>query len=87
MRAVRVQVKTPQVTPQVGHSETLAKRYAAVVEDLPEWDLATMWDAVLFGRGLTDERLRDRVEQLKALRDEVSRASARRRRDGSGDAA
>ncbi len=80
---------TPQATPQVGHSETVAARYAAVFLDLPEWDLALLWDAVLFRRPLVDGRLRDRLAALERLRDEVGRASAARNRnaDAGSDAA
>jgi len=65
----------------------IAERYAAVFLDLSEVEVAAIWTAVLFGRKPVDERLRRRVEQLVALRDDVGRASVARSRNGRSDAA
>ncbi len=55
----------------------IAERYAAVFLDLSEIEVAAIWTAVLFRRVPADERLRDRVERLQGLRDDVGRESAR----------
>lgn len=50
---------------------SIGARYAVIVAGLSETDIAAVWAATMFGRKPVDERLRDRVERLAALRDEV----------------
>ncbi len=67
----------------------IAARYASVFVNLTEMEIAAVWQAVLFRRVPADERLRDRVEHLERLRDDVGLESAARNRNANirGDAA
>lgn len=65
----------------------IAARYASVFLGLTESETAAIWQAVLFGRTPSDERLRGRIERLETLRDDVGRSSAARSRNGRSDAA
>ena len=53
-------------------------RYRAIVADLEPSDVTALWYAALSGRPV-DRALRDQLAQLNALRDDIGRASARRR--------
>jgi len=69
--------------------EEIAGRCARVFLGLTETEVAQVWVAVLFRRVPADERLRDRVEHIERLRDDVGRESAARNRSANvrGDAA
>lgn len=68
-------------------STQIVQRYAAIVDGLTEVEIASAWAASLFGRKPVEERLRDRVQQLEALRDAIGRESTARSRNGRSDAA
>ncbi len=66
---------------------SIGARYAVIVASLSETDIAAVWAATMFGRTPIDKRLRQRVERLAALRDDVGGASAARSRNRRSDAA
>ncbi len=66
---------------------SIGERYAAIVAGLSEAEVAAVWAATMFGRTPLDERLRDRVGQLAALRNDVGRESVTRNGNGRSDAA
>ncbi len=78
---------TVHPTVKVNGPESIAARYSSIVAGLSETDIAAVWAATMFGRKPVDERLRDRVERLEALRDEIGAHSAARSRNGRSDAA